>query len=111
MSAAEAKKTLVESLKDEAKTDALEIIQTTIDEAKLTAKQEAKKIVIQTIQRIATEEAVENAVSVFNIDNDAVKGRIIGREGKNIRAIELATGVDIVVDDTPNAIVLSCLIL
>ncbi len=108
LSAAEAKKTLVESLKDEAKTDALEIIQTTIDEAKLTAKQEAKKIVIQTIQRIATEEAVENAVSVFNIDNDAVKGRIIGREGRNIRAIELATGVDIVVDDTPNAIVLSC---
>ena len=108
LSAAEAKKTLVESLKDEAKTDALEIIQTTIDEAKLTAKQEAKKIVIQTIQRIATEEAIENAVSVFNIDNDAVKGRIIGREGRNIRAIELATGVDIVVDDTPNAIVLSC---
>ena len=108
LSAAEAKKTLVASLKDEAKTDALEIIQTTIDEAKLTAKQEAKKIVIQTIQRIATEEAVENAVSVFNIDNDAVKGRIIGREGRNIRAIELATGVDIVVDDTPNAIVLSC---
>jgi ribonuclease Y len=107
-SADEAKKLLVESLKDKAKTDALEIIQTTIDEAKLTAKQEAKKIVIQTIQRIATEEAVENAVSVFNIDNDAIKGRIIGREGRNIRAIESATGVDIVVDDTPGAIILSC---
>ena len=108
LSADEAKKQLVESLKDKAKTDALEIIQTTIEEAKLTAKQEARKIVIQTIQRIATEEAVENAVSVFNIDNDAVKGRIIGREGRNIRAIESATGVDIVVDDTPGAIILSC---
>ena len=108
LSADEAKTQLVESLKDKAKTDALEIIQTIIEEAKLTAKQEAKKIVIQTIQRIATEEAVENAVSVFNIDNDAVKGRIIGREGRNIRAIEAATGVDIVVDDTPGAIILSC---
>ena len=108
LSAKDAKKQLVETLKDEAKTDALEIVQKTIEEAKLTAKQEAKKIVIQTIQRIATEEAVENAVSVFNIDNDAVKGRIIGREGRNIRAIEAATGVDIVVDDTPGAIVLSC---
>ena len=107
-SAKEAKEHLVETLKDEAKTDALEIVQNTIDEAKLTAKQEAKKIVIQTIQRIATEESVENAVSVFNIDNDAVKGRIIGREGRNIRAIEAATGVDIVVDDTPGAIILSC---
>ena len=107
-SADEAKKELVESLKDEAKTESLEIIQNTIEEAKLTAKQEAKKIVIQTIQRIATEESIENAVSVFNIDNDAVKGRIIGREGRNIRAIEAATGVDIVVDDTPGAIVLSC---
>ena len=107
-SADEAKQELIESLKDKAKTDSLEIIQNTIEEAKLTAKQEAKKIVIQTIQRIATEEAVENAVSVFNIDNDAVKGRIIGREGRNIRAIESATGVDIVVDDTPGAIVLSC---
>ena len=108
LSADAAKKKLIESLKDKAKTDALEIIQTTIEEAKLTAKQEARKIVIQTIQRIATEEAVENAVSVFNIDNDAVKGRIIGREGRNIRAIEAATGVDIVVDDTPGAIILSC---
>ena len=108
LSADEAKKQLVATLKDEAKTEALSIINNTIEEAKLTAKQEAKKIVIQTIQRIATEEAVENAVSVFNIDNDAIKGRIIGREGRNIRAIEAATGVDIVVDDTPGAIVLSC---
>jgi len=108
LSAADAKKQLVETLKDEAKTEALTIINNTIEEAKLTAKQEAKKIVIQTIQRIATEEAVENSVSVFNIDNDAVKGRIIGREGRNIRAIEAATGVDIVVDDTPGAIILSC---
>ena len=108
LSAEDAKKQLIESLKDKAKTDALEIIQTTIEEAKLTAKQEAKKIVIQTIQRIATEESIENAVSVFNIDNDAVKGRIIGREGRNIRAIESATGVDIVVDDTPGAIIISC---
>ena len=108
LSAEEAKTQLVNTLKDEAKTEALTIINNTIEEAKLTAKQEAKKIVIQTIQRIATEEAVENAVSVFNIDNDAVKGRIIGREGRNIRAIEAATGVDIVVDDTPGAIILSC---
>ena len=108
LSADEAKKQLVTTLKDEAKTEALSIINNTIEEAKLTAKQEAKKIVIQTIQRIATEEAVENSVSVFNIDNDAVKGRIIGREGRNIRAIEAATGVDIVVDDTPGAIILSC---
>ena len=108
LSAEEAKEKLVETLKDEAKTQALTIINNTIEEAKLTAKQEAKKIVIQTIQRIATEEAVENAVSVFNIDSDAVKGRIIGREGRNIRAIEAATGVDIVVDDTPGAIILSC---
>ena len=108
LTAEEAKEKLVETLKDEAKTQALTIINNTIEEAKLTAKQEARKIVIQTIQRIATEEAVENAVSVFNIDSDAVKGRIIGREGRNIRAIEAATGVDIVVDDTPGAIILSC---
>jgi len=108
LSADEAKAQLVDTLKDEAKTEALTIINNTIEEAKFTAKQEAKKIVIQTIQRIATEEAVENAVSVFNIDSDAVKGRIIGREGRNIRAIEAATGVDIVVDDTPGAIILSC---
>jgi len=108
LSAKDAKSQLIDTLKNEAKTEALEIVQNTIEDAKLTAKQEAKKIVIQTIQRIATEEAIENAVSVFNIDNDAVKGRIIGREGRNIRAIEAATGVDIVVDDTPGAIVLSC---
>jgi ribonuclease Y len=108
LSAEDAKSQLIDTLKNEAKTEALEIVQNTIEDAKLTAKQEAKKIVIQTIQRIATEEAIENAVSVFNIDNDAIKGRIIGREGRNIRAIEAATGVDIVVDDTPGAIVLSC---
>ena len=108
LSAEDAKSQLIETLKNEAKTEALEIVQNTIEDAKLRAKQEAKKIVIQTIQRIATEEAVENSVSVFNIDNDAVKGRIIGREGRNIRAIEAATGVDIVVDDTPGAIILSC---
>ena len=108
LSAEDAKFQLIDTLKNEAKTEALEIVQNTIEDAKLTAKQEAKKIVIQTIQRIATEEAVENSVSVFNIDNDADKGRIIGREGRNIRAIEAATGVDIVVDDTPGAIILSC---
>ena len=108
LSAEEAKEQLVEALKDEAKTKALEIIQETIEEAKLTANQEAKKIVIQSIQRTATEQAIENAVSVFNIESDAIKGRIIGREGRNIRAIEAATGVDIVVDDTPEAIIISC---
>ena len=108
LSAEEAKEQLVEALKDEAKTKALEIIQETIEEAKLTANQEAKKIVIQSIQRTATEKAIENAVSVFNIESDDIKGRIIGREGRNIRAIEAATGVDIVVDDTPEAIIISC---
>ena len=108
LSAEEAKEQLVEALKDEAKTKALSIIQETIEEAKLTANQEAKKIVIQTIQRNATEQAIENAVSVFNIESDDIKGRIIGREGRNIRAIEAATGVDIVVDDTPEAIIISC---
>ena len=108
LSAKEAKKELVETLKDEAKTEALSIIQNTIDEAKLTASQEAKKIVIQTIQRTATEHAIENAVSVFNIESDAIKGRIIGREGRNIRAFEEATGVDVIVDDTPEAIIISC---
>ena len=98
----------MEALKDEAKTKALEIIQETIEEAKLTANQEAKKIVIQSIQRTATEQAIENAVSIFNIESDDIKGRIIGREGRNIRAIEAATGVDIVVDDTPEAIIISC---
>ena len=84
------------------------LVQETIEEAKLTANQEAKKIVIQTIQRTAAEQAIENAVSIFNIESDDIKGRIIGREGRNIRAIEAATGVDIVVDDTPEAIIISC---
>lgn len=108
LSAEEAKEQLVEALKDEAKTKALEIVQATIEEAKLTANQEAKKVVIQTIQRTAAEQAIENAVSIFNIESDDIKGRIIGREGRNIRAIEAATGVDIVVDDTPEAIIISC---
>ena len=108
LSAEEAKKELIETLKDEAKTEALTIIQNTIEEAKLTANQEAKKIVIQTIQRTATEHAIENAVSVFNIESDDIKGRIIGREGRNIRGFEEATGVDVIVDDTPEAIIISC---
>ncbi|MFB9052386.1 ribonuclease Y [Formosa undariae] len=108
LSAEEAKSQLVESLKGEAKNDALAFIQSTIEESKLTAQQEAKKIIINTIQRIGTEEAVDNCVSVFNIESDDVKGRIIGREGRNIRAIEAATGVEIIVDDTPEAIILSC---
>ena len=108
LSAEDAKEQLVESLKESAKTDAMALIQDTIEEAKLTAQQEAKKIIINTIQRIGTEEAVENCVSVFNLESDDVKGRIIGREGRNIRAIEAATGVEIIVDDTPEAIILSC---
>ena len=108
LSASDAKNELIETLKAEAKTEAMSIIQDTIEEAKLTASQEARKIVIQTIQRIAAEEAIENAVSVFNIESDDVKGRIIGREGRNIRALEAATGVDIIVDDTPEAIIISC---
>jgi len=108
LSAEDAKQQLIESLKDKAKSDAMSHIQETIEEAKLTAQQEAKKIVVSTIQRIGTEEAIENCVSVFNIENDDVKGRIIGREGRNIRAIEAATGVEIIVDDTPEAIILSC---
>ncbi|PRP67093.1 ribonuclease Y [Nonlabens agnitus] len=104
----DAKKQLVESLKDKARTEAMSIIQDTIEEAKLTAQQEARKVIINTIQRIGTEEAVENCVSVFNLESDDVKGRIIGREGRNIRAIEAATGVEIIVDDTPDAIILSC---
>ncbi len=108
LSAEDAKEQLVESLKEQAKTDAMGLIQNAIEEAKLTAQQEAKKIIINTIQRIGTEEAVENCVSVFNIESDDVKGRIIGREGRNIRAIEAATGVEIIVDDTPEAIILSC---
>ncbi len=108
LSAEDAKSQLMESLKETAKTDAMAYLQTTMEEAKLTAQQEARKIVINTIQRIGTEEAVENCVSVFNLESDDVKGRIIGREGRNIRAIEAATGVEIIVDDTPEAIILSC---
>ena len=108
LSAEEAKKQLTDSLKSEAQADAMAYIQTTIEEAKLTAHQEARKIVINTIQRIGTEEAIDNCVSVFNLESDEVKGRIIGREGRNIRALEAATGVEIIVDDTPEAIILSC---
>ena len=108
LSADDAKAELVSSLKDQAKTDAMVFIQNAVEEAKMTAQQEARKVVIKTIQRIGTEEAVENCVSVFNLESDDVKGRIIGREGRNIRAIEAATGVEIIVDDTPEAIILSC---
>jgi len=108
LSAEDAKSELVESLKSEAKTDAMSYIQKSMEEAKLTAQQDAKKIILNTIQRIGTEEAIDNCVSVFNIESDDVKGRIIGREGRNIRAIEAATGVEIIVDDTPEAIILSC---
>ena len=108
MSAEDAKEQLVEALKAEAKTEAMSLIQDTVEEAKLTANIEAKKIVIQTIQRVATEHSIENSVSIFNIESDDIKGRIIGREGRNIRALEAATGVEIVVDDTPEAIILSC---
>lgn len=108
LSAQEAKAQLIETLKEEAKTEAMSFIQSSVEEAKMTAQQEAKKIIINTIQRIGTEETVENCVSVFNLESDDVKGRIIGREGRNIRAIEAATGVEIIVDDTPEAIILSC---
>ena len=108
MTADDAKKRLMEQLKEDARNAAASQIQGIVDEAKLKANQEAKKIVIQTIQRTAVEHAVENSVSVFNIENDEIKGRIIGREGRNIRALEAATGVEIIVDDTPEAIVLSC---
>ncbi len=108
MSVEEAKNHIMEALKDEARTGAMIHIKEITEEAKLNANKEARKIVIQTIQRVATEQAVENAVSVFNIESDEVKGRIIGREGRNIRAIEAATGVEIIVDDTPEAIILSC---
>ena len=108
LTAEEAKTQLIDSLKNEAKTDAMAYIQTTIEEAKLTARQEARKIIINTIQRIGTEEAIDNCVSVFNLESDDVKGRIIGREGRNIRALEAATGVEIIADDTPEAIILSC---
>lgn len=107
ISAEEAKEQIMKSLKAEAKTEAMAHINEIIDEAKITANKEAKKIIIQTIQRIGTETAIENAVTVFHIDNDEIKGRIIGREGRNIRALEAATGIEIVVDDTPEAIVLS----
>ncbi len=107
ISAEEAKERLVETLKDEAKSQAASYINDIMDEAKLTANKEAKRIVIQTIQRVATETTIENAVTVFHIDSDEIKGRIIGREGRNIRALEAATGIEIIVDDTPEAIVLS----
>ena len=107
LSAQEAKEKLVESLKEEAKTDAMSYVNEIMEEAKMTANKEAKRIVVQTIQRVATEAAIENSVTVFNIDSDEIKGRIIGREGRNIRALEAATGVEIIVDDTPEAIVLS----
>jgi ribonuclease Y len=108
LTAAEAKNQMVETFQEEAKTEALSRIKEIVDEAKLTASKEAKKIVLSTIQRTAAEHAIENSVSVFNIDNDEMKGRIIGREGRNIRALEAATGVEIIVDDTPEAIILSC---
>lgn len=108
LSADDAKAELMKTLRDEARTEAMNHIKITLDEAKLTAGADAKKIVIQSIQRVATEHAVENAVSVFNIDSDELKGRIIGREGRNIRALESITGVEIIVDDTPEAIILSC---
>jgi ribonuclease Y len=107
LSAHEAKEELVKSLKAEAKTEAMSYINDIIEEAKLTANKEAKKIIVRTIQRIGTESAIENAVTVFHIDNDDIKGRIIGREGRNIRALEAATGIEIIVDDTPESIVLS----
>jgi len=107
LSAEEAKERLIESLKDEAKTDAASYISEIVEDAKLTANKEAKKIVIQSIQRVATETAIENSITVFHIESDEIKGRIIGREGRNIRALEAATGIEIVVDDTPEAIILS----
>ncbi|MBI2281842.1 MAG: ribonuclease Y [Bacteroidetes bacterium] len=108
LSAEDAKNQLMETLKAEARTGAMAHIKDIMDEAKINANKEARKIVVQTIQRVATEQAVENAVSVFNIESDEIKGRIIGREGRNIRALEAATGVEIIVDDTPEAIILSC---
>jgi len=108
MSAEDAKTQLIESLKSDAKSQATVLIKEIVDEAKLTANMEAKKIIIQSIQRMGVEQAVENAVAVFNIENDEMKGRIIGREGRNIRALEAATGVEVIVDDTPEAIIISC---
>ncbi len=107
ISSEEAKNILIENMKQEAEADAATYISETLEEAKMTASKEAKRIVVQTIQRVATETAIENSVTVFNIDSDEVKGRIIGREGRNIRALEAATGVEIIVDDTPDAIILS----
>ena len=107
LSAEQAKAQLIENIKDEAKTEAMAYVNEMMEEAKMTANKEAKRIIVQTIQRVATETAIENAVTVFHIDNDDIKGRIIGREGRNIRALEAATGVEIIVDDTPEAIVLS----
>ena len=107
ISAEDARQQLIDSLKDEAKTQAMSFINEIMDEAKMTASREAKNIIVDTIQRVATETAIENSVTVFNIDNDEIKGRIIGREGRNIRALEAATGVEIIVDDTPEAIILS----
>ncbi|MBX9449776.1 MAG: ribonuclease Y [Taibaiella sp.] len=108
LSQEEAKQELIEALKEEAKTNAMAHIKEIVEEAKLTANKEAKKIVIQTIQRVAAEQTIENAITVFNLETDEIKGQIIGREGRNIRAIEAATGVDLIIDDTPEAIVLSC---
>lgn len=107
LSAEEAKSQLIESLREEAKTEAMSYINEIMDEAKMTANKEAKKVVVETIQRVATESAIENSVTVFHIESDEMKGRIIGREGRNIRALEAATGVEVVVDDTPEAIILS----
>jgi ribonuclease Y len=107
LSGEDAKNQLIESLKDEAKTEAMSYVNEIMDEAKMTANRESKKIVIETIQRVASETAIENAVTVFSIESDEIKGRIIGREGRNIRALEAATGVEIIVDDTPEAIILS----
>lgn len=108
LSAEEAKNELVEAIKEEARTDAMAHIKEIVEEAKVSANKEAKKIVIQSIQRVAAEQAIENAVTVFNLETDEIKGQIIGREGRNIRALEAATGVDLIIDDTPEAIVLSC---
>ena len=108
LKADDAKTQLIESIKAEAKTQSMVYVKDIMEEAKLTANKEAKKIVLQTIQRVATETAIENSISVFHIEGDETKGRIIGREGRNIRALEAATGVEIIVDDTPDAITLSC---
>ena len=108
LSAEEAKAQLIESLTEEAKNDAANKIMEIVEEAKLTANQQAKKIVIESIQRTATENAIENTVSVFNLESEEVKGRIIGREGRNIRTLENLTGVEVIIDDSPDAILLSC---